>query len=555
VAFLDSVLDQIEEHIARFPPERGGALLGPVGQPLVTEFIFDPAAVTSGMTYTPSRWLADKVRARESADPQIELKGILHSHPGDMSWPSKGDHNAYEDSLEGAPWLGRLVAPIVTVGTRLRSEHDVALPSGTMSVYIAERRPDSPGGVAVEPAEPHVLNVSRDLKSLASALGGTAESPFITDIEGQTYVAGVVGCEGFDLQVLVGPAYPFTAPVVIAARRPEAKENLAEPRLGLHWNGDTPASQGLRLAWDLETPDETRLLAALLAAGQAPDSPHAALAALVAGQAALTAAQAALDAGQAALTAGQAALAAKDAEPDADLAKPDADLAKPDAAPTEPAAGLVKPDADLAEPDIEVAVSDAEVAASDAEVAALAVEDAQPGAKEPDPEAQPPDSHAEMAMSDAEPGPEEAEPEAEETEPDAVLIAALAVEGPQPDAESVAMADGDPEPDAEQAPDTAQDSTDDEQGSPPSPGWHVRLLQRIMRVLNPRRRRRQPAAPPAAASDGAAGPVQDAAGEAVAGDDPGSVRDADLEAVADSDAGAVPERDLAAIQGTGQADD
>src|SRR5271156_3359170 len=134
-------------------------------------------------------------------------------------------------------------------GARGPGEHEVLLPSGTMSVYIAERRPDSPGGVAVEPAEPHVLKISRDLKSLASALGGTAESPFVTDIEGQTYVAGVVGCEGFDLQVLIGPAYPFTAPVVIAARWPEAKENLAEPRLGLHWNGDTPASQGLRLAW------------------------------------------------------------------------------------------------------------------------------------------------------------------------------------------------------------------------------------------------------------------------------------------------------------------
>ncbi len=145
VAFLDSVLEQIEEHIARFPPERGGALLGPVGQPLVTEFIFDPEARTSGMTFTPSRALADRVRARESADQQIELKGILHSHPGDMSRPSQGDHYAYQDSLEGAPWLGRLVAPIVTVGTRLRREHDVPLPSGTMSVYIAERRPDAPG--------------------------------------------------------------------------------------------------------------------------------------------------------------------------------------------------------------------------------------------------------------------------------------------------------------------------------------------------------------------------------------------------------------------------
>jgi proteasome lid subunit RPN8/RPN11 len=614
VAFLDSVLDQIEEHIARFPPERGGALLGPVGQPLVTEFIFDPEAVTSGMTYTPSRWLADKVRARESADPQIEFKGILHSHPGDMSWPSKGDHNAYEDSLQGAPWLGRLVAPIVTVGTRPSHGHEVPLPSGTMSVYIAERRPGSPGGVVVEPAEPHVLKVSRDLESLASALGGTAEPPFVTDIEGQTYVAGVVGCEGFDLQVLVGPAYPFTAPVVIAARRPEAKENLAEPRLGLHWNGDTPASQGLRLAWDLEAPDETRLLAALLAP-HSPDAPHAALAALVAGQAALTAAQAALVAGQAALTAGQAALAAKDAdlaEPDAELTGPDAevaalagkdagpnvDLAEPEAELTGPdaevAALAVKdagPDADVAEPEAELTGPDAEVAAlaakdagpdadvaepeaelpgPDAEVAALAAKDAGPDADVAQPDTELPDSDTEVADSDAEPAPAEAEPGPEQTDQAAALVA-LAVEGPESDAESAGIADGDSEPDAEQAPDTAQDSTDDEQGSPPSPGWHVRLLQRIKRLFNPRSWRRQAAAPPVAASDsaaeavaggaaeavagGAAEAVAGGAAEAVAGDDPGSVRDADPGPVAGDDAGAVPEGDLATIQGTGQADD
>ena len=558
VAFLDSVLDQIEEHIARFPPERGGALLGPVGQPLVTEFIFDPEAVTSGMTYTPSRWLADKVRARESADPQIEFKGILHSHPGDMSWPSKGDHNAYEDSLQGAPWLGRLVAPIVTVGTRPSHGHEVPLPSGTMSVYIAERRPGSPGGVVVEPAEPHVLKVSRDLESLASALGGTAEPPFVTDIEGQTYVAGVVGCEGFDLQVLVGPAYPFTAPVVIAARRPEAKENLAEPRLGLHWNGDTPASQGLRLAWDLEAPDETRLLAALLAP-HSPDAPHAALAALVAGQAALTAAQAALVAGQAALTAGQAALAAKDA----DLAEPDAELTGPDAEVAALAGKDAGPNVDLAEPE-------AELTGPDAEVAALAANDAGPDADVAQPDAELPDSDTEAADSEVEPAPAEAEPGPEQTDQAAALVA-LAVEGPESDAESAGIADGDSEPDAEQAPDTAQDSTDDEQGSPPSPGWHVRLLQRIKRLFNPRSWRRQAAAPPVAASDSAAEAVENDAAEAVAGDaaeavagdaaeavagdDPGSVRDADPGPVAGDDAGAVPERDLATIQGTGQADD
>jgi proteasome lid subunit RPN8/RPN11 len=524
VAFLDSVLEQIEEHIARFPPERGGALLGPVGQPLVTEFIFDPEARTSGMTFTPSRALADRVRARESADQQIELKGILHSHPGDMSRPSQGDHYAYEDSLEGAPWLGRLVAPIVTVGTRLRREHDVPLPSGTMSVYIAERRPDARAGVAVEPAEPHVLRISRDLKSLASALGGTAEPPFITDIEGQTYVAGVVGCEGFDLQVLVGPAYPFTPPVVIAARRPEAKGDLAEPRLGLHWKGDSPASQGLRLAWDLETPDETRLLAALLAAGQAPGAPPAALAALAAGQAALTAAQAALAAGQAALAAGQAALAAEQPEPEAELeAQPAAELAEPEA-----------------EPEAEPTAEDAEETKPGGELAALAVDEAEPEADETEPDAatdsESTEPDAELAESEAEEveayanlvviAAEQAKPEAEEAEPGAEPAEPRA-EDAEPRAEEVVPVVDGAEQEADHAPDIGPDTPDGGAMSSPSPGWFGRLLQWIKRVLSPGSRRGRAAAQPAAATD------------------------SETEAVPET----IPDDDLAAVRGTGRADD
>ncbi|MGH3217778.1 MAG: Mov34/MPN/PAD-1 family protein [Streptosporangiaceae bacterium] len=505
MAFLDSVLKQIEEHIARFPPERGGALLGPVGQPLVTEFIFDPEARTSGVTFTPSRALADRVRARESADQQIELKGILHSHPGDMGRPSQGDHYAYEDSLEGAPWLGRLVAPIVTIGTRLRREHDVPLPSGTMSVYIAERRPDAPAGVVVEPAEPHVLRISRDLKSLASALGGTAEPPFVTDIGGQLYVAGVVGCEGFDLQVLVGPAYPFTPPVVIAARRPEAKGDLAELRLGLLWNGDSPASQGLRLAWDLETPDETRLLAALLAAGQAPDAPTAALAALVAGQAALVAGQAALVAGQAALTAGQAALAAGQAALAAEQPEPEAELEAEsqaeEAGETEPGGQLVTLAVDEAGPEAEETESGA----------AADPEPAEPGAEDPEP---------------AEPGaedPEPAEPDAELGEPDA--------EPAESQANDAELQTEDAEPEAGHAPHIGPDTPDRGPIGTASRGWFGRLLQWIKRLLNPRSWRRRAAARPAVATDG----ETDAVPEAITGDD----------AVAG----------LVAVQGTGQADD
>ena len=192
VAFVDNVIGQIEEEVASFDPERGGALLGPIGQPIITEFIYDQDAHTSGVTFQASRRLERMVRARESKDSRIEFKGILHSHPGNMAWPSHGDHRAYSDSLLGAPWLGRLVTPIVTVGTRPTESHEIALPSGTISVFITERRHGSESAVAVEPAAPHVLQFIRHLAAVADALGGKVRPFSYIDIDGQLYLSGVV---------------------------------------------------------------------------------------------------------------------------------------------------------------------------------------------------------------------------------------------------------------------------------------------------------------------------------------------------------------------------
>jgi proteasome lid subunit RPN8/RPN11 len=271
VAFTDFVLAQIEKDVARFAPERGGALLGPVGQPVVTEFLYDEHARTSGGTFSPSRWLEARVQEREAASPLIEFKGILHSHPGAMSYPSSGDHEAYENSLYSVPWLGRLIAPIVTVGKGLSDGHHIPLLSetggetGTMSVYVAEPTNGGSAGVVVQAATPSVIWLRRDLGELARELGGIADDPFIIEADGQAYLAGPVLCEGFDLLLLFGPTYPFTAPVAVAARRPEATELVSHELLGVLWAGEeASAERGLPLLWDLAEPDETRLREALL---------------------------------------------------------------------------------------------------------------------------------------------------------------------------------------------------------------------------------------------------------------------------------------------------
>ena len=306
VAFLDDVLTDIEERVAAHAPEQGGALLGPIGQPLVTEFIPDVAAKTTGATYTPSRSLEQLVQARERAGLQLEFKGILHSHPGDMAWPSGGDHRAYRDSLQHAPWLGRLITPIVTVRQhRSAGPHELMLPSGIMSVFVAERRPGSQDGMEVRPAAVHVLPLSHDLAVAAARLDGIpAGPPAVCEVAGQLYVCGVVELAGLDLQVIAGATYPFTAPVVIAARRPPGEGESAgqadvrdgepgesgEPAgygegcRGPAANGQGPAGspllagllgmvgwdaagqppvRALPLTWDLDVPDEARLVSSL----------------------------------------------------------------------------------------------------------------------------------------------------------------------------------------------------------------------------------------------------------------------------------------------------
>lgn len=52
----ESVLHFIQTEIANHPPERSGAILGPVGQPIITRFHFDldEEAQTSSASYLPS---------------------------------------------------------------------------------------------------------------------------------------------------------------------------------------------------------------------------------------------------------------------------------------------------------------------------------------------------------------------------------------------------------------------------------------------------------------------------------------------------------------------
>lgn len=261
VALVDRVLESIDEHVAAHAPERGGGLLGPIGLPVITAFVPDPAAAATSATFRTSPGFQQTLHRIESANPNLELKGIVHSHPGTMSHPSAGDSLAFADSLRLAPWLGRFVNPIVTSENRKAKPHEIRLPSGMMAVYVSELR--TGGKVDIQPAQVQVLPVGRDTDRLAAMLGATA-SPIVTvDIDGVVYISVVIGLTGLELKLLFAPMYPFQAPIVLAERT----GTLGQQAAALLRRFTPSLSPGeivpMAIDWDLAVPEELRLEHAL----------------------------------------------------------------------------------------------------------------------------------------------------------------------------------------------------------------------------------------------------------------------------------------------------
>lgn len=262
VSFTDDVLESIDQLVTAHPPERGGALLGPKGQSLITQFILDEDAQVTGVAFNASRSLEGIVGRAEGADPATELKGILHSHPASFPQPSEQDHRAFADSLTKAPWLGRFVVPIATSGNAPASDHRLPTASGNLSVFIAEARRDQT--VVVQPASPHVLPLAADVRQLAHALGGQPGRTVLVAVGTEYLPASVVQCEGFQLHVVVGASYPFTPPTVLAVPVVDKPDH---PLLDLPWVQGSPSSvTALPMRWSQEVPASERLLAALVKA-------------------------------------------------------------------------------------------------------------------------------------------------------------------------------------------------------------------------------------------------------------------------------------------------
>lgn len=249
VIFHDSVIEQIDTFIAAFRPERGGILLGPIGIPVVSQFIADPGAVATNVTYTPSQQVGRQAAEAERKG-GVEVKGIIHSHPGLMDHPSAGDHQSFANWMARMPWLPFLVTPIVTVGTYARggAPHKVTLSNGEMSVFVAENRAGN--AIHQTTAEPRILNITGAVADIAEALNATPSNASVVyvKVEGHPFAStSLTGQDGKTITVLLPYTFPLHAPMI-----------LTPPTRA----GDTD-TVALSLAWDLNIPKDERLVRAL----------------------------------------------------------------------------------------------------------------------------------------------------------------------------------------------------------------------------------------------------------------------------------------------------
>ncbi|GEJ56047.1 ThiF family adenylyltransferase [Anaeromyxobacter diazotrophicus] len=240
-AIGDWVLRALERDLAARPPERGGALLGPPGRPLVTCYLADPDAASSPRSWAPSRALAARVREVERAE-GLELKGLVHSHPPGLDAPSAQDALELAAGLRANGHLASYLAPIVSEGApSAGARHELPLGASKLGFYAGWR---AEGPARVAPVAARALPLLRDLERLQGELGGEAPEVFVTDLGAGPAPAGRLALPGLELVLVASEQYPHLPPVLLATCEGGPTEQLD-------------------LRWPLALPDGERLPAAL----------------------------------------------------------------------------------------------------------------------------------------------------------------------------------------------------------------------------------------------------------------------------------------------------
>lgn len=112
IKITKQVIDDISDTIGSKRPESGGFLFGPLNKDIITHFLFDDSAQTTGASYSPDPIRSGKKVQEFEITNNVVLKGIIHSHPGSIISPSSGDALAVKKYFELNPGISKLYMPI-----------------------------------------------------------------------------------------------------------------------------------------------------------------------------------------------------------------------------------------------------------------------------------------------------------------------------------------------------------------------------------------------------------------------------------------------------------
>ncbi|MFE9633196.1 HesA/MoeB/ThiF family protein [Streptomyces sp. NPDC006463] len=249
VHVFDYVIDQVGKDIGRTRPEQGGALLGLRGRDVLTGFVHDAHAQVTRVEYSNTAWLLDEISRQEAAGP-IRFKGIVHSHPLGMPYPSRQDHSEYGRTLEAVPDLGRYIAPIVTHDlTTPLDRHELAVENARMSFFGAMW---TAHGVQLQPLRPVVVPLAAALRE--AGISWSDAYPLTCVVGGAAGVRVPLprNRSGARRYLFATPDFPVTAPLLLE----EAGADGHHPELLV-----------IELPWDHRVPERERLREALRNAG------------------------------------------------------------------------------------------------------------------------------------------------------------------------------------------------------------------------------------------------------------------------------------------------
>lgn len=218
ITITDQVIEQKVLHIAAHAPERGGAVLGPKSTNLISHFIYDEQAETTGCTYKTSPWLIDQINNIETGL-GLQFKGIVHSHPGGFDRPSGGDRRSFQENLDCNPQMSVFVAPIITMSAaKARKPHEISLGKDSkLSMYVAER---TIRGLEITGQPVGIMPIGATCNRLQKKLEQNLQTeisiiPNYLTINGVTMETRTFESDLFQLDLVFPHVFPMAAPYVI----------------------------------------------------------------------------------------------------------------------------------------------------------------------------------------------------------------------------------------------------------------------------------------------------------------------------------------------------